>query len=141
MITNEKSFDRQTKSPCQHLRKCIENSMKNMHTDVKGWRVKSLTMNCSTGTRQHNSFYPALGLGARFKDAFGSFHSGCNNLHLISWHLERERWRNMYHIGTVFDSTESKSNLFLTEIRFRPLKENTVQYITRHTTSLRLSLG
>ena len=22
-------------SPCQHLRKCIENSMENMHTDVR----------------------------------------------------------------------------------------------------------
>ena len=47
----------------------------------------------------------------------------------------------MNHIGTVFDSTESKGNLFLTEIRFRTLKENTVQYITRHAIPLRLSLG
>ena len=26
-------------SPCQHLRKCVENSMENIHTDV---RVKSI---------------------------------------------------------------------------------------------------
>ena len=35
MITNWRSFDWQTNSPCQHLRKCIKNSMENMHTDVK----------------------------------------------------------------------------------------------------------
>ena len=30
----------ETNSPCQHLRKCIENSMENMHTDVRLLRVK-----------------------------------------------------------------------------------------------------
>ena len=35
MIANWRSFDWQTNSPCQHLRKCIKNSMENMHTDVK----------------------------------------------------------------------------------------------------------
>ena len=27
-------------SPCQHLRKCIRNSVENMHIDVRMWRVK-----------------------------------------------------------------------------------------------------
>ena len=31
--------DYYTKSPCKHLRKCIENSMENMHTDVRVSRV------------------------------------------------------------------------------------------------------
>ena len=35
MITNHEAFDCLTKSPSQHLRKCIESSMENMHTDVK----------------------------------------------------------------------------------------------------------
>ena len=26
--------------PCQHLRKCIENSMENMHTDIKMKMIK-----------------------------------------------------------------------------------------------------
>ena len=30
----------QTNSPCQHLRKCIENRMENMHTDVRVQRVR-----------------------------------------------------------------------------------------------------
>ena len=33
-------FDWQTNSPCQHLRRCIKNSMENMHTDVRVLRVK-----------------------------------------------------------------------------------------------------
>ena len=34
MITIKEALDYETKSLCQHLRKCIENSMENMHTDV-----------------------------------------------------------------------------------------------------------
>ena len=34
MITIKEAFDYETKSLCQHLRKYIENSMENMHTDV-----------------------------------------------------------------------------------------------------------
>ena len=34
MITIKEALDHETKSLCQHLRKCIENSMENMHTDV-----------------------------------------------------------------------------------------------------------
>ena len=30
-----------TNSPCQHPRKCIENSMENMHSDVRVYRVKA----------------------------------------------------------------------------------------------------
>ena len=33
--TGKKSFDWQTNSPCEHLRKCIKNRMENMLTDVK----------------------------------------------------------------------------------------------------------
>ena len=32
-----------TNSPCQHLIKCLENSMENMHTDVRVEKVKYLT--------------------------------------------------------------------------------------------------
>ena len=35
MITNYKILDYQTNSPYQLLRKCIENKMENMHTDVR----------------------------------------------------------------------------------------------------------
>ena len=34
MITIKEALDYETKSLCQHLRKCIENSMEYMHTDV-----------------------------------------------------------------------------------------------------------
>ena len=34
MITIKEALDYETKSVCQHLRKCIENNMENMHTDV-----------------------------------------------------------------------------------------------------------
>ena len=34
-------------SPCQLIRKCIENSMENMHTDVKVYRVNRASfINC-----------------------------------------------------------------------------------------------
>ena len=32
-------FDWQTNSPFQHLRKCVTNSVENMHTDVRVKRV------------------------------------------------------------------------------------------------------
>ena len=35
MILNKRSSWLSTDSPCQHLRKCIENSMENMHSDVR----------------------------------------------------------------------------------------------------------
>ena len=35
MILNKRSSWLSTDSPCQHLRKCIENIMENMHTDVR----------------------------------------------------------------------------------------------------------
>ena len=41
MNTNWDAFDCKTFSPCQHLRKCIKNSVENMHIDV---RVKGLIM-------------------------------------------------------------------------------------------------
>ena len=34
MITTKEALDCCRNSPCQCLRKCIENSMENMHTDV-----------------------------------------------------------------------------------------------------------
>ena len=34
MLITEEPQDCLTNSPCQHFRKCIENSMENMHTDV-----------------------------------------------------------------------------------------------------------
>ena len=34
MIITEEPLDCLTNSPCRHFRKCIENSMENMHTDV-----------------------------------------------------------------------------------------------------------
>ena len=37
----QKALDCWSNSPCQHLRKCIENSLENMHTDVRVWRVNS----------------------------------------------------------------------------------------------------
>ena len=40
MILNKRSSWLSTDSLCQHLRKCIENSMENMHTDVRVQRVK-----------------------------------------------------------------------------------------------------
>ena len=33
------AYDCYTNSPCQHLRKCIENSMENMSADVRMQRV------------------------------------------------------------------------------------------------------
>ena len=36
MITNLRCFDCKTNSPCQDYRKCIEKSMENMDTDVRG---------------------------------------------------------------------------------------------------------
>ena len=35
MSPTEEALDCYTNSPCQHLRKCMENSMENMHTDVR----------------------------------------------------------------------------------------------------------
>ena len=34
------ALDCWTNSPCQHFRKCIENSMENMHTDARVQRVE-----------------------------------------------------------------------------------------------------
>ena len=39
--TITEALDRQANSPCQHLWKCIENSMENVHTDVRVERVKT----------------------------------------------------------------------------------------------------
>ena len=33
-------------SPCQHLRKCIENRMENMHTDVRLCRLINIFLSC-----------------------------------------------------------------------------------------------
>ena len=35
MSPTEEALDCYTNSPCQHLSKCMENSMENMHTDVR----------------------------------------------------------------------------------------------------------
>ena len=37
-----KKLDCKTNSPCQYHWKCLENSVENMHTDVRVYRVKSL---------------------------------------------------------------------------------------------------
>ena len=37
----KKALDCKTNSPCQNLRKCLENSIESMHTDVWVRRVKS----------------------------------------------------------------------------------------------------
>ena len=42
MIINWRSIVCSTNSPCQLLGKCIENSMENMHGDIRLWRVKSV---------------------------------------------------------------------------------------------------
>ena len=34
MISSEEALDHSINSPSQHLSKCIDNSMENMHTDV-----------------------------------------------------------------------------------------------------------
>ena len=34
------AFDCETNSPCWHLRKCVKNSVENVHTDVRVSRVK-----------------------------------------------------------------------------------------------------
>ena len=39
-------YDRQTNSPCRHLRKYIENGMENIDTDVMVSRVKLLCYVC-----------------------------------------------------------------------------------------------
>ena len=36
----KEAFDFKTNSPSQHFKKCIENSMENMHTDVRESKVK-----------------------------------------------------------------------------------------------------
>ena len=35
MIASKEGLDCLTNSPCQHIRKCVENSKDNMHTDVR----------------------------------------------------------------------------------------------------------
>ena len=35
MIASLEALDCLTNSPCQHIRKCVENSKDNMHTDVR----------------------------------------------------------------------------------------------------------
>ena len=35
----KEALDCQTNSPCQHLKKCIENSMENIDTDIRVLRV------------------------------------------------------------------------------------------------------
>ena len=42
MIINPKVLNCFKIPPCQHLRKCIENSMENMHTDIKMKRIKCI---------------------------------------------------------------------------------------------------
>ena len=42
MITSIEALDFLSNSPCQHLRKCKENSMENIHTDVRVQRVKQI---------------------------------------------------------------------------------------------------
>ena len=37
----KKALDREKNSSCHHLRKCLENSMENMHSDVTVKRVKN----------------------------------------------------------------------------------------------------
>ena len=39
MINNQRTLDCETNSPFQNLKKCMENSMENMHTDVRVLRV------------------------------------------------------------------------------------------------------
>ena len=41
MINTLRGFDCLTNSPCQYQRKCIENSVENMGTDVRVSRVNS----------------------------------------------------------------------------------------------------
>ena len=41
MINTLRGFDCLTNSPCQYHRKCIENSVENMGTDVRVSRVNS----------------------------------------------------------------------------------------------------
>ena len=35
MIPNQRTSCLLTNSPCAHLRKCVENSVENMHTDIR----------------------------------------------------------------------------------------------------------
>ena len=42
MITSIEALDCLSNSPCQHLGKCKENSMENIHTDVRVQRVKQI---------------------------------------------------------------------------------------------------
>ena len=35
MITNQEALNCETNSPCQFLGKCVENSLENMHSDVR----------------------------------------------------------------------------------------------------------
>ena len=42
MITSIEALDFLSNSPCQHLGKCKENSMENIHTDVRVQRVKQI---------------------------------------------------------------------------------------------------
>ena len=37
----KEALDCSTNSPCQHLRKCIENGMERMHTDARVQRIKA----------------------------------------------------------------------------------------------------
>ena len=56
----KKALDCKTNSPCQNLRKCLENSIESMHTDVWVRRVKSenpaLHHSIPIPTLVHNSF-------------------------------------------------------------------------------------
>ena len=55
MNTKWDAFDCETFSPCQHLRKCIKNSMDNMHIDV---RVEGLIMAYERTKEPHESWNP-----------------------------------------------------------------------------------
>ena len=44
MITNQEALNCETNSPCQFPGKCVENSLENMHSDVRMWRVKDVLL-------------------------------------------------------------------------------------------------
>ena len=53
-LSTKKSLDCYTNSPCLCLRKCFENSVENMHTDVRDLRVKSKVWGSFQGGKVNN---------------------------------------------------------------------------------------
>ena len=85
------AFDCQTNSPCQHLKKCIKNSMENMHTDVIVKKVK-------VGSRELVSL-PNVTFFLRVHFASKITFEGCSKIFWIrQWTQDPERTKSKFNV-------------------------------------------